>query len=115
MAVSKIGFAFIAIAIFVILASSNQVLAADCEADVPDLITQCTQYVAKAGPKVPPSSECCQVVKRVDIPCICSHIPSTIELIISMDKVVYVAGQCGRPVAHGFKCGSYTVPAPAPA
>ncbi|KAF9592409.1 hypothetical protein IFM89_014899 [Coptis chinensis] len=115
MAVSKIGFAFIAIAIFLIVASSNQVLAADCEDDVPVLIIQCRQYVAKAGPKVPPSSECCQVVKRVDIPCICSLVQSTIELFISMEKAVYVAEQCGRPVAPGFVCGSYTVPAPAPA
>ncbi|KAF3438781.1 hypothetical protein FNV43_RR21546 [Rhamnella rubrinervis] len=33
-----------------------------------------------------------------------------IEQIVDMDKVFHLASSCGRPLAHGTKCGSSTVP-----
>ncbi|XP_073113563.1 uncharacterized protein [Elaeis guineensis] len=82
----------------------------DCHGDVTALIKQCKDYVKKEGPQVAPSVQCCQVVKHVDVPCVCKHVTPRIEEMISMEKAVYVAKECGRPLKHGCRCGSYTVP-----
>ncbi|GAV75429.1 LTP_2 domain-containing protein [Cephalotus follicularis] len=71
-----------------------------------DLMFQCERFVQISGPKIPPSRECCSVVKKVEVPCICKVVTPEIEKIISMDKVVYVARTCGVPVQPGMKCGS---------
>ncbi|KAK6923445.1 Bifunctional inhibitor/plant lipid transfer protein/seed storage helical domain [Dillenia turbinata] len=99
----------VVVGIMILFAGGSQV-SADCEADVQDLIAKCRSFVLKPGPKVPPSEECCAVAKKADIPCVCSFITPPIELIISLEKVVYVARTCGVEVPPGLKCGSYTVP-----
>ncbi|XP_008776640.1 uncharacterized protein LOC103696715 [Phoenix dactylifera] len=81
-----------------------------CPGDFDALVKQCKEYVGKSGPLVPPSVQCCSVVKSADIPCICKYVTPEVEKVISMEKVVYVAKQCSRPLKHGSKCGSYTVP-----
>ncbi|GKU92227.1 hypothetical protein SLEP1_g5984 [Rubroshorea leprosula] len=81
-----------------------------CQADLQNLVAQCAMYVQRAGPKLNPSPSCCSVVVHVDIPCICNYITSGIERVIDMEKVTYVAGYCGKALAPGTKCGSYTVP-----
>ncbi|KAJ7949287.1 Bifunctional inhibitor/lipid-transfer protein/seed storage 2S albumin superfamily protein [Quillaja saponaria] len=90
--------------------TNNVVLGQGCQGDFQGLITQCSMYVQKTGPKTDPSQGCCNVIKAADIPCICQHITPEVERVIDMEKVVYVAQFCGRPLAHGTKCGSYTVP-----
>ncbi|CAL4960920.1 unnamed protein product [Urochloa decumbens] len=82
-----------------------------CDQDLQDLIANCQNYVKfPADPKIPPSAACCAVVKRVNIPCLCSKVTPTVETLICMDKVVYVASYCKRPLTPGSQCGSYPVP-----
>ncbi|XP_059430490.1 uncharacterized protein LOC132164090 [Corylus avellana] len=83
-----------------------------CEGDVLGLASQCEKYVRKSGPKIKPSWGCCAVVKNADVPCVCSLVNKEIEQVIDMEKVVYVARSCGKTVAPGTKCGSYSVPPP---
>ena len=77
-----------------------------CQGDVEGLMKECSKYVQKQGPKMSPSQGCCSVIKNVDLPCVCKHITDDVEKIISMEKSVYVAGICGKPLIHGTKCGS---------
>ncbi|XP_072994871.1 uncharacterized protein [Typha latifolia] len=101
----------LALALSVSLIGLAPVCAADdCSDDINGLLKQCKEFVIIPGPKTPPSTECCDVVQRVNIPCVCEYVSKEIEKIISMDKVVFVAEYCKRPLAHGSKCGSYTVP-----
>ena len=90
----------------IILISGNHEVSAQCQASVPALISQCSKFVQKSGPKIPPSADCCAVVKGVDIPCVCNLITKAIENIISFEKVVYVGRTCGLTIKSGTKCGS---------
>ncbi|XP_010922194.1 uncharacterized protein [Elaeis guineensis] len=81
-----------------------------CQQDYNALVQQCSAYVRKTGPFVPPSTQCCSVIQHADIPCVCKYITPEVEKLISMKKVVYIMEQCGRPLKHGSKCGSYIVP-----
>jgi hypothetical protein len=90
----------------IILISGSHEVSAQCQASVPALISQCSKFVQKAGPKIPPSADCCAVVKGIDIPCVCNLITKAIENIISFEKVVYVGRTCGLTIKSGTKCGS---------
>ncbi|EPS66680.1 hypothetical protein M569_08103 [Genlisea aurea] len=90
---------------------ANRMASAQCRGNLQDLIQQCGKFVSIEGPQQTPSPECCGVVKGVDVPCICSHVPPQAEEIISMPKAVFVVAACGSPLPHGATCGSYTVPA----
>ncbi|KAK3162205.1 hypothetical protein QOZ80_1BG0086740 [Eleusine coracana subsp. coracana] len=82
-----------------------------CNNDIANLVNECKQFVLfPANPKIPPSDACCGVVQKVNIPCLCNKVDGKIEQMVCMEKVVYVAGYCKRPLAPGSKCGSYTVP-----
>ncbi|NP_001274467.1 hypothetical protein SEVIR_5G354800v4 [Setaria viridis] len=95
-----------------VVAMSIEGTQAACGDGLKDLIKECQQYVMPPkDPKIPPSDGCCGLVKKVDVPCLCSKVTKAIEAIVSMEKVAFVAEKCGRPLEHGYKCGSYTVPA----
>jgi hypothetical protein len=80
---------------------------AGCNDNLTELISECRRYVMPPKEKkIPPSPSCCSVVKKADIPCLCSMVTDFIESLVSMEKVVYVARACGREVKPGFKCGS---------
>ncbi|KAL0679931.1 hypothetical protein Bca4012_007912 [Brassica carinata] len=81
-----------------------------CQGDIQGLMRECAVYVQRPGPKVNPSAACCKVVKRSDIHCACGRITASVQKMIDMDKVVHVTAFCGKPLAHGTKCGSYVVP-----
>ncbi|ESQ54196.1 hypothetical protein EUTSA_v10026851mg [Eutrema salsugineum] len=81
-----------------------------CQGDIEGLMRECAVYVQRPGPKVNPSAACCRVVKRSDIRCACGRVTSSVQKMIDMDKVVHVTAFCGKPLAHGTKCGSYVVP-----
>ncbi|KAF9595175.1 hypothetical protein IFM89_037604 [Coptis chinensis] len=111
MALSSIScFTFATIVMVGILTSCQQISAQGCEGDFQGLVKECARFVSKIGGKADPSQPCCDIVKKVDVPCVCNHISKDVENIISMQKVVFVAQFCGKPLAHGSKCGSYTVP-----
>ncbi|OVA01513.1 Bifunctional inhibitor/plant lipid transfer protein/seed storage helical domain [Macleaya cordata] len=114
--VESFNIRFLALVVLVILTLSsnnisNGVLGqGGCEGQFQGLAQQCSQYVLKTGPKTPPSKGCCDLIKKADVPCICKHVTKEIEQIVSMEKMVYVAGYCGKPLPHGSKCGSFTIP-----
>ncbi|TVU34806.1 hypothetical protein EJB05_16658, partial [Eragrostis curvula] len=92
-------------------ATADAPSAGNCDQDLQDLIANCQDYVKfPAEPKIPPSQACCAVIQRANIPCLCSKVTPTIEGIICMEKVVYVANYCKRPLQPGSNCGSYHVP-----
>ncbi|PON97663.1 Bifunctional inhibitor/plant lipid transfer protein/seed storage helical domain containing protein [Trema orientale] len=98
----------------IMIFSNHQVSAkkTPCQDSVRSLVSKCSTYVLKSsGPElIKPSTECCGVVKTVDVPCVCNLVTKEIEEVIDMAKVVYVAGYCGTKLAPGTKCGSYRVP-----
>ncbi|KAI3948906.1 hypothetical protein MKW92_028449 [Papaver armeniacum] len=81
-----------------------------CQSQVSGLAKECAQYVLRTGSKIPPSKACCELINTIDIPCLCNHATKEIEVIVSMEKVVYVAGLCGKALPRGGKCGSFTIP-----
>ncbi|KAK6933886.1 Bifunctional inhibitor/plant lipid transfer protein/seed storage helical domain [Dillenia turbinata] len=105
---------FLNIAIFalagILISSPKVVCGQGCEGDIQRLATQCARFVLKPGPKVAPSPACCAVVKAANVPCVCKSVTKAVEQAVSMEKVVYVAQTCGKPLSHGTKCGSFTVP-----
>ncbi|KAK6928840.1 Bifunctional inhibitor/plant lipid transfer protein/seed storage helical domain [Dillenia turbinata] len=100
---------FLILAIFtlagILISSPKFVNGQGCAGDIQGLVTQCGRFVQKAGPKVAPSPACCSVVKAANVPCICQSVTKAVEQAVSMEKVVYVAQTCGKPLSHGAKCG----------
>ncbi|KAK6933836.1 Bifunctional inhibitor/plant lipid transfer protein/seed storage helical domain [Dillenia turbinata] len=92
------------------LTGGSHQVSAQCGGAIPALIGKCKSFVLIPGPQIPPSSECCAVIKTADVPCLCNFLTPIIEKIVSMEKVVFVARTCGLTVPPGMKCGSYTVP-----
>lgn len=94
-----------------ILSASNHQVSAkqiSCQNSVPNLVAKCSKYVLKSETESTnePSTDCCYVVKTVDVPCVCHLVTQEIEKVIDMAKVVYVASYCGKKLAPGTKCGS---------
>ncbi|XP_074288478.1 uncharacterized protein LOC141613633 [Silene latifolia] len=81
-----------------------------CGGDLQGLLTQCAAFVSKPGPITDPTQGCCDVIKTIDVDCVCKHITKQAEQMISMPKAMHCLLFCGKPLTHGFKCGSYTVP-----
>lgn len=81
-------------------------VSAQCGTSFQQLYTECAQYVLNTrAPAVPPSQSCCNVIRPVNIPCFCSFVTETVEGIVSMEKLVYVARSCGVTVPPGMICG----------
>ncbi|KAB1225568.1 hypothetical protein CJ030_MR1G002477 [Morella rubra] len=96
-----------------VVSGERRTLVQSCsETNVAGLVSQCQKYVSKSGPKLKPSKECCAVVNAVNVPCACKLISKEIEGLINMEKVVFVARSCGKEIARGTKCGSFTVRKP---
>ncbi|XP_023880258.1 uncharacterized protein LOC111992622 [Quercus suber] len=94
--------------------NNNMVVGEDCQADILGLQAQCALYFQKSLPRMNPSQQCCRVIQKANMPCVCHHMTKNDEKFLDMKKVIFVAQYCGRPVAPGTTCGSYTVPPPPP-
>lgn len=95
--------------ILVLISSNSQVMAAhDCKnkSALGSLVSQCSNYVKKSGPKHKPLPSCCKAVNAVDVGCVCALVTKDVEEMIDMEKVVYVARFCGKKIKSGTKCGS---------
>ncbi|KAL5204743.1 hypothetical protein ABZP36_009614 [Zizania latifolia] len=45
-----------------------------CQKDLDELMGSCERYLSfPAEPSVAPSTACCGVVRKVDVPCLCTH------------------------------------------
>ncbi|XP_042514606.1 uncharacterized protein LOC122089161 [Macadamia integrifolia] len=89
--------------------SGELVSAQGCgSADYKYVMMLCLGYIEKEGPKSPPSGDCCDIMKRSNLRCVCE----VITLVkddrhpISRDKMVYVANYCGTSIPPGIPCGS---------
>ncbi|KAG5227680.1 hypothetical protein OIU78_009247 [Salix suchowensis] len=103
-------FAILAVTGALIPGSKIVALGQECDGDFQGLITQCTKFVQRQGSQTDPSPECCNVIKTLDVPCVCQHVTDDIQAVIDMAKVAHVAQYCGIPLAHGTTCGSFTIP-----
>jgi hypothetical protein len=81
--------------------------AEDCTINLQGLIQECRKYVIfPANPKIPPSDACCGVIRKANVPCLCSKLNKEIEKIVCMEKVMYVADYCKNPLKPDSVCGS---------
>lgn len=77
-----------------------------CSGDLKKLSSSCKKCIKKGTDQVDPKPACCRTVKKIDLLCICQSIPPRVEKKIDMEKVVYVAEKCEKPIPSGTKCGS---------
>ena len=84
--------------------NKNQV-SAQCGGSLPDLISQCSKFVEKSGPNIPPSPGCCTAMRSFDVPCACNLITKEMEKFVSVQKAISVARSCGLKVPAGMQCG----------
>ncbi|KAJ1420636.1 Bifunctional inhibitor/plant lipid transfer protein/seed storage helical domain [Sesbania bispinosa] len=89
--------------------NTNQV-SGQCGGSLPALISQCSQFVQKPGPMIPPSPGCCAELRHLDIPCACKLVTKSVEKYVSIPKVIFVARSCGLNLPPGMQCGSVRVP-----
>ncbi|KAG5227678.1 protease inhibitor/seed storage/lipid transfer family protein [Salix suchowensis] len=101
-------FAILAVTGALIPGNKIVALGQECDGDFQGLITQCTKFVQRQGSQTDPSPECCNVIKTLDVPCVCQHVTDDIQAVIDMAKVAHVAQYCGIPLAHGTTCGNTT-------
>ncbi|KAG6682660.1 hypothetical protein I3842_13G154100 [Carya illinoinensis] len=106
----SLGMAILVMVATTLMHGNHIQVSAQCGANIPVLIAECSDFVGKSGPKVPPSQDCCAALSGVDIPCMCKRYAQQIENIVSMEKLVFVFQTCGLTVPHGLQCGSSTVP-----
>ncbi|KAF9675494.1 hypothetical protein SADUNF_Sadunf09G0038000 [Salix dunnii] len=52
---------------------------------------KCSQFIDKTRPQTPPSLRWCQVIKTLNVDCVCRFVTTQMEAMTSMEKVVYVA------------------------
>ncbi|PIA48263.1 hypothetical protein AQUCO_01400683v1 [Aquilegia coerulea] len=102
MAMSKICYIFFAFLMFIgspiftnqaVLATDNN----DCLSDITRIKEHCFSYIQIIGPDVLPSSECCDIIRGVDVACICKSATDEIKQTISMSRFGLVARLCGNP------------------
>ncbi|KAL0007060.1 hypothetical protein SO802_008562 [Lithocarpus litseifolius] len=96
--------AFSAISVILFSVNNNNMVVGrgkSCQAKyLQGLISQCTDHLKKNVPKTNPSSHCCAVVSKVDLPCLSKQLPKEILEMIDMEKVDFVTKSCCRP-SHG--------------
>lgn len=76
-----------------------------CFGDAAKLTIYCHDFLVKFLPKQDPTPQCCEVIMKANVPCICNHIPKVIKAIVSMEKLANVAEFCGNPLEPGSTCG----------
>ncbi|KAK9743279.1 hypothetical protein RND81_03G228600 [Saponaria officinalis] len=86
----------------------NGLTPAQCHEERMMLVSACKPVIAR----MPPSAECCQRIRAIDIQCVCSDItPKTAPLVTgNLDYALGVVQRCGRQIPRHFKCGSITTP-----
>ncbi|KAK7264069.1 hypothetical protein RJT34_31672 [Clitoria ternatea] len=93
-----------------LLTYNTEKVSGQCGGNVPDIVSKCSQFVEKSGAVVPPSAECCAVLRNIDVPCICKLVTREVEKLVSIPKAIFVARSCGLNVPPGMQCGSVKVP-----
>ncbi|ESW03561.1 hypothetical protein PHAVU_011G024000 [Phaseolus vulgaris] len=92
------------------LMCNTKEVSAQCGGSVPDLISQCSEYGQKTGPKIKPSAACCAVLREFNVACACKLITKEVASLVSIPKVVFVARSCGLNLPPGMQCGAIKIP-----
>ncbi|TKY55244.1 Bifunctional inhibitor/plant lipid transfer protein/seed storage helical domain [Spatholobus suberectus] len=82
--VTKSRLVFLAIIGMLMLSGNNNVVG--CHDDLQRLITQCGAYIEKSKPKADPSQGCCNVVKNMDIFCVCQQLTKRVVHLLDLNK-----------------------------
>ncbi|KAG4961877.1 hypothetical protein GLYMA_14G018900v4 [Glycine max] len=80
-----------------------------CNGNLGTIQEECEEYYKPGGPTIPPSTECCNALRNVDVPCMC-RLANNFQSYFSGGKVVYTLRQCGKDVPPGTTCGGYRAP-----
>lgn len=91
--------------IFGTLIYNTNEVSAQCGGSFPALVSQCSKFVQKSGPSIPPSPGCCAVIRTFDISCGCKLVTKEVERLVSIPKVIFVARSCGLNIPPGLQCG----------
>ncbi|WJX44987.1 hypothetical protein P8452_31908 [Trifolium repens] len=83
-------------------------VSAQCGGSLPTLISECSKFVEKAGPTIPPSPGCCAAIRSFNVPCACKLVTKEVEKFVSVPKTIFVARSCGLKLPA--QCGSVRVP-----
>ncbi|RRT59754.1 hypothetical protein B296_00043709, partial [Ensete ventricosum] len=74
-----------------------------------DLISQCSRFVETGKPVDVPTKQCCKVIKKADLRCVCKKTTAARRKKINVKKLVLVASYCGKRLRHGTHCGSKSI------
>ncbi|KAL2337112.1 hypothetical protein Fmac_011558 [Flemingia macrophylla] len=93
------------IGILVIFGANKKNVVAGACPGTQGLVTECAMYVEKSGPEMNPSQGCCIQIQNAGDWCLCQHITKAMLQFIDMQKVIFVAESCGKPIPPGTNCG----------
>ncbi|OUZ99955.1 Bifunctional inhibitor/plant lipid transfer protein/seed storage helical domain [Macleaya cordata] len=105
--VGCLGFAMLMVVVGVLTSSNNVNGDSSCPTltdDTNEFNLHCNAYIFPSELKTPPSQECCNTVKQVEILCLCQHCYDASYGFWVPEKIVHVADYCGKPLPHGTKC-----------
>ncbi|XP_042446523.1 uncharacterized protein LOC122031477 [Zingiber officinale] len=91
------------VAALLLLSSPASAQTRICGVIIEKLTDTCREYIKIPGPKVNPSAECCALVEKSNVPCLCDNLPPGIEETISLEKAFFVARKCGKKIRAGSK------------
>ncbi|CAI0412830.1 unnamed protein product [Linum tenue] len=103
-----------AAALLLLLLLAITTLAADdenaCGVNIPDVATDCKDYVWKGSEQQDPSPPCCKDIEGADVGCACKKLlTAEVQSLLDMNHVVYVGRKCGLSIPKGTKCGDFVV------
>ena len=80
----------------------------DCYREKTVVLGNCKQTLARGTDYEGPNQRCRATVthRNIDMVCICSIITAEDEEKISVEKLVRLARECGKPLPSHTKCGS---------
>ncbi|TVU15250.1 hypothetical protein EJB05_38775, partial [Eragrostis curvula] len=82
----------------------------DCHGEKELVKSKCKKTITMVGDYIPPDDNCRRAVEASDMACICRILSLEEQNKICVVKLVWLAGECGKPVPAGEKCGTWTVP-----
>jgi len=106
------GGTYLSLAMLVVAGSliyNTKEVSGQCGGSLSDLIAQCSQYVQKSGPKIPPSATCCAALRKFNVPCACKLVTKEAASLVSIPKVVFVGRSCGLNLPPGMQCGGNNI------
>nr|TKW06593.1 hypothetical protein SEVIR_7G250000v2 [Setaria viridis] len=116
MAIEVILRALVYVLVFTMLVDNQAWGEKNCYPEKESVKYRCMKHIKFGTRYLPPllGNKCCRTVAVSDMVCICGILTEEEIREISSFKLVRVARDCGHPLPVGTKCGTWTVPPPAP-